>query len=181
MMKAIMHNLRRLAIVASLLFVLCTAAHAQQPPLQDALLDHLVGTWVLQGTIAGKPTVQDLTATWVLNHHYVALHEVSREKLPSGQPFYEATVYIGWNPDTSEYGCVWLDTYGGVLPVSLGTAPHRTEELAFVFKDPDPSFHTTFRYLEKDGSWTWAMDNDVKGTLKPFARLTMTQVKPPAK
>lgn len=86
-------------------------------------------------------------------------------------------VYVSWNPPTSDYGCVWLDVYGGLAPVSLGTAPHSTSELALLFKDKDSAFHTTFAYQQKTDSWTWKMDNDDNGTLKPFARATLTRAK----
>ena len=58
-------------------------AQASQP---DPLLDRLIGTWVLRGTIAGQETVHDMTCRWVLGAEYVEIHEVSREKTPSGTP-----------------------------------------------------------------------------------------------
>jgi hypothetical protein len=62
------------------ILVLVGIAGAQQPTFHDALLDHLAGSWVLQGTIAGRPTTHDITAEWVLAHQYLRLQEVSREK-----------------------------------------------------------------------------------------------------
>ncbi len=53
---------------------------AQQTTFQDSLLDHMIGKWVLQGTIAGKETTHDVIAEWVLSHQYLQLHETSREK-----------------------------------------------------------------------------------------------------
>jgi hypothetical protein len=88
-----------------LLLILCSAnvASVQQPPVNSPLLDHLVGKWVLRGTIAGKETTHDVTAEWVLDHHYVMIHEISRQKSAKGEPQYQATIYIAWNEPTKDY------------------------------------------------------------------------------
>ena len=71
-----------------LLLILCSAnmASVQQPPVNSPLLDHLVGKWVLRGTIAGKETTHDVTAEWVLDHHYVMIHEISRRRAQRRTP-----------------------------------------------------------------------------------------------
>jgi hypothetical protein len=89
----------------------------------ETLLDHLTGNWILHGTIAGKETTHDVDSEWVLNHEYVRIHEVSREKNGAGQPAYEAIVYIAWDAAAKEYLCLWLDsTSGGGLsgPIAHG-------------------------------------------------------------
>src|SRR5262245_10810292 len=43
----------------------------------NALLDKLVGAWVLSGTMAGKHTIHDVTASRTLNGNYVRLDEIS--------------------------------------------------------------------------------------------------------
>ena len=61
-----------------LVFGLAGVCRAQQPAAMNAqvqLLDHLAGNWVLQGTIAGKPTTHDVQAEWVLNREYLLLRE----------------------------------------------------------------------------------------------------------
>ena len=43
------------------LFVLAAfSTSAQQPTRKDPLLDRLVGSWILQGTIAGHQTTHDI-------------------------------------------------------------------------------------------------------------------------
>ena len=145
----------------------------QQPSLRDELLDRMVGNWVLEGTIAGKQTTHDVSGEWVLGHHYVRLHEVSREKGNDGKPQYEANVYIGWNPAEKQYGCVWLDTYGGIAPVSLAAGKREGDEIPFVFRDKDSVFHTTFRWVKESGEWEWRMDSEEKSGWKPFARVRL--------
>ncbi len=62
---------------------------------EHPLLDRMVGRWVMRGTIARRSVVHDVEATWVLAHHYIRIHEVSREKNTEGQPEYESMVFIG--------------------------------------------------------------------------------------
>lgn len=177
--------LRSLKLLAGLLFAALSLtgssaavlAQDQQPILHDALLDHLSGHWVLEGKIAGKQTTHDVDAEWVLEHHYLRIHEVSRERNAQGEPAYEATVHIGWNQASAEYGCVWLDTYGGLAAVSLGKAKRSGDQIPFLFQDKDDIFHATFVYHEAGDSWEWNMDNEADGKLRPFARVTLTRVK----
>ena len=71
-----------------LLFILFASTVARADVLQstNGIMDHLVGRWVLSGTIAGKKTTHQVSAKWVLNHGYVQLHEISREKAAGGRP-----------------------------------------------------------------------------------------------
>ena len=71
-----------------------TVAFGQQPPVNSPLLDHLVGKWVLEGTIAGRDTIHDVNAEWVLEHHYMRIQEVSRQKNEKGEPQYQATITL---------------------------------------------------------------------------------------
>ena len=136
------HSLRLLTLLAAM--SAAALVHGQQPLLQDALLDHFLGHWVLEGTIAGKQTTHDVDAEWVIGHQYLRIREVSRERNAQGEPAYEATVHIGWNQASGEYGCVWLDTYGGLAAVSLGKAKRNGDQIPFLFQDKDDNFHTTF-------------------------------------
>ncbi len=150
---------------------------AQQPTLRDSLLDQMTGNWILQGKIAGQETVHDIKAEWVLNHQYVRIHEVSRQKNASGQPEYEAEVYVGWDQSTSEYICIWIDVWGGVTPQSVGRAKPNGDEIAFLFRDKSDTvvFHTTFIHSKATDTWQWVMDNDEGGKLQPFARVKLSR------
>lgn len=149
---------------------------AEQPTLQDALLDKLQGAWVITGTIAGEATVDDLAVDWVNQHQYLRLHEVSRGRRSNGRPRYEATVYIGWNQPTAKYGIVWLDDFGGLSTQSIGLAAKAENRLPFVFTNPDGSFtRTTMTYDPATQNWTWTIDEDRGGKLSRFAALTLTR------
>jgi hypothetical protein len=170
---------RALAAVALFLFI-TGFVFGQQPAFHDQLLDHFQGRWVLQGTIHGQETTHDIANDWVLGHQYLKIHEVSREKNAKGDPAYEATVFVGWDEATSQYVCIWLDTYGGFSKSSVAHAPRSGDEIRFVFNDGKSDFHTTFLYDRKGDSWEWRMDSENGGTLKPFARVKLTKSRPSA-
>jgi hypothetical protein len=166
-----------LNIVASIVLVSFSAS-AQESTFQDPLLDHLIGKWVLQGTIAGRETTHDIISEWVLDHQYVRLHEVSREKNAKGQAAYEAIVFIGWDPSSSQYACLWLDSTGGggLSAQAIGHAKRNGDEIAFLFRGKDGSiFHTTFAYGKGSDTWQWLMDGEEGGKLQPFARVRLTK------
>lgn len=150
------------------------SAQTQRPPSE--LLERITGRWVLEGTIAGKTTIHDVDARWVLNGQYVQLHEVSREQDAQGRPAYEAIVYFTWEPSRGEYSCLWLDSTSnaGLSNGVPGRAKPSRDELRLLFKYPDGStFHTTFSYDRKADTWQWNMDGEDKGQLVPFARVTL--------
>ena len=161
----------------SLVLSLTPFAVAQQPPLNSPLLDHLGGKWVLEGMIAGKHVTHDVDADWVLDHHYLRVHETSREKTDKEKPQYEAVIFIGWNEEPKQYACVWLDVYGGLAPVSIGTATPKENEIPFAFKDEKGNVSLTndFVYAPKQGTWEWRIDNIENGAAKPFARVTLSK------
>ena len=126
---------------------------AQQTTFQDSLLEHMVGKWILHGTIAGKETTHHIAAEWVLQHQYMQFHETSHEKNSKGDAEYEAIVFIGWDQPSSRYACLWLDVTGGggLSPQAIGYAKPNGDDLAFIFKSSDGStFHTTFMYDRSD-------------------------------
>ena len=152
-------------------------AFAQQPPVSSPLLDHLAGKWLMEGTIAGKPTKHDIDAQWVLDHHYLEIHEVSREKKANGQPQYEAMIFVAWNEKPEHYSCAWLDVYGSFSVASIGVAPPSDNELAFVFKNEkgETDFSNVFVYDPKTDTWSDALDNVVNGAKQPFGRVKLTR------
>ena len=166
-----------LTIVASITLVSFSAS-AQQGTFQDPLLDHLIGKWILEGSIDGKETTHDVISEWVLDHQYVRLHEVSREKNAKGQAAYEAIVFIGWDQSSSQYACLWLDSTGGggLSDPSIGHAKRNGDEIAFLFKGKDGTiFHTRFVYSRGADTWQWLMDGEEGGKLQPFARVRLTK------
>lgn len=142
----------------------------------------MVGDWVLQGTVARgtigrQGVVHDVKADWVLAHHYIRIHEVSRDKNMDGRPEYEAMVFIASNERGPRYSCVWLDVTGGLSVLSIGSASPAGNEIPFVFRNEKGEIDLTnsFVYNPKDDSWEWRIDNVEKGVPKEFARLRLTR------
>ena len=161
---------------AALVLLVSSVACAQTAESPRTLLGHLTGTWVLEGTIGSKQITHDVEAAWVLGQHYVRLHEVSREKETTGEPEYEAIIFLEWEPDSGEYACQWLDsTGGGGLSANvIGHAKPSGNEIRLLFKSGNGSrIHTTFAYREADDTWQWLIDNEREGQLVPFARVTL--------
>lgn len=167
------------AILAVIVCFFTQPVSAQAPAFSDPLLDRLIGTWVLRGKIAGTDTTHDVVAEWGLNHEYVRLHEMSREKDGKGNAAYEAIVFIGSGRPAHEYTCLWLDSTGGggLVPEGFGHATRANEEIPFVFLDGSSkiSFKNTFAYDKSTDSWAWIMDNVVDGKAKPFGRVKLTK------
>jgi hypothetical protein len=161
-----------------LLLAITFQSFGQDSTFQDPLLEHMVGKWSLQGTIAGQETTHDINIEWVLAHQYLQIREKSHEKDAKGEAAYEAIVYIGWDQHARQYSCLWLDITngGGLSAQAIGHAKRAGDQMAFLFKGGDGSlFHTTFAYDRKVDQWQWLMDAEENGKLQPFARLTQTR------
>jgi hypothetical protein len=170
--------MRRLWLLLAALVFGAAPLRAQQPTFTDSLMDRMVGRWVLRGTIAGEATTHDVTVDWVLQHQYLRVHEVARERDAAGKPAYEADVYIGWDAQANQYVCAWLDVFGGISTQSIGRATRGGDAIPFVFTNRDDrgGFHTTMAYQRATDSWTWRMDNvAADGTESPFARVALTR------
>jgi hypothetical protein len=149
---------------------------AQQSSFQDELLDRLTGNWIMQGIIAGQEITHDLEISWILEHQYIQIKEISREKDPDGTAVYEALVIIGWDPKLENYACLWLDVTGGsgLDGNAIGHAIRKGDELPFIFKiDSENAFHNTFSYYRSDDTWQWKMDSEKNGQFSNFAKVKL--------
>ncbi len=164
-------------VIFGFLLLFSSSAMSQTALSPDTLLDRLAGTWVMRGTMAGQQTTHDVHAEWVLARQYLQLHEVSREKDSTGHPAYEAIVIVAWDKKQQQYGCLWLDITGlwNFSGDGIGHAKPAGNEIPFLFKTPGGNFHNTFAYDEKSNSWRWALDDEDKGKIVPFARVTLTR------
>ena len=157
--------------------LLTTPLTAQEFGLRDELLDRMIGEWVLRGTMAGGEVVHDVTFEWVVQHHYVRMHEVAREREADGRPAYEAMVIIGEDPHSDGYAAMWLDNTGtgGLTGDGLGHAMAIGDSIPFVFHFPDGSpWHTIFVYRRATDHWEWVMHGEGKDD-DLFAKVTLTR------
>jgi hypothetical protein len=161
--------------IAWLSLLLAASASADEPPFEDELLDRFVGSWVMQGVIAGDDITHDVQADWVLGHQYLRFHDVSRETKATGEVEYEATVYIGWDKPSGRYVCLWLDVTGGggLANDVFGYAEPADDKLAFVWGTGNETWHTTFIYDRETDAWRWTMDGEKDGDRTPFARVAL--------
>ena len=169
--------MRRLIGVLAWLLV-SAAPLSAQALAPDSVFDRLVGRWVLRGTIAHQQTVHDVTFEWLLGREYLQMHEVSRERGPSGLPLYEAVVLFGRDPRSGAYACLWMDNTAAAAfdPQGIGRGAVAGDSLPFVFQyTATTGFHTTFVYDRHTDAWQWHMDNDSLGVLRPFARVVLTR------
>ncbi len=166
-------------VLCSVLFCCSVSAEPEMPSAPTALLNHLAGTWILRGTIAGKPTTHDVEATWVLNHEYLQLHEISREKNAGGGPAYEAIIYIGWDAKTQQYACLWLDSTSGdgLSSGVIARANPAGDSIPFIFPlSASDQIRTTFSYDKAADTWQWLIDNVANGKTQRFADVRLNRV-----
>ena len=159
-----------------LLGLLCAAPAGAQapPPVADALLDGLVGTWTLTGQVMGDSVRYDADAEWVLGHQFLRLRMTDAQRPPQ----YAAHVYVGYDSTAQRYVAHWLDTTGGGASTTLGTGRRTDSTLTFRFDYPDGPFRTTFEH-RADGRWRVRMrSKDASGTWTPFASYSMTRAAP---
>ncbi len=169
--------MKRAAGLALVTLLGAAPLQAQASP-PDSLLNHLIGSWVLRGTIAGNQVVHDVTCQWVLGAGYVEMREVSREKTLSGAPQYEAIVYVGRDPKTQVYSVLWLDNtaFGAFAAAGTGHAMAAGDSIPFVFGGPPTDrIHNTFVYKRVTNTWEWHIDNEDANGRRVFARVTLSR------
>ena len=154
---------------AAIAYVLCSSvvALAQAPldgpkrPMQDPLLDQMVGSRKLTGRIAGQPADHAVNAEWVLNHQFLRIHEKSNTSSPDGTT-YETMVFVGYDNASERYVVHWIDIYGGRFSETLGYGKRDGNAIRLTFEYPDGPFHTAFLWDSNAKTWRWEMDS--KGT-----------------
>jgi hypothetical protein len=50
----------------------------------------MIGTWKMEGKIAGRDAHHEAEAAWVLNHQFVRIHEKTEDAAPATEKRYEA-------------------------------------------------------------------------------------------
>jgi hypothetical protein len=168
-------SMKRLSKSLLVLLLASASSTAQQSSADPAqLAERLPGHWLLQGAIGGKQTTHDVDAEWVLNHEYVRLHEVSREKKADGQPAYEAIIFIAWDGAKKDYVCMWLDNTegGGLSAQGLARGMAENDAIHFIFHagGPNEQFHNVFEYHRGSDTWEWRLDDD-EASCRPLETL----------
>jgi hypothetical protein len=146
-------------------------------PLQDDLLDRLVGSWELTGTMQGQQLQQACSAQWVLNHQFVHLHcRESKHPPLLGLP-YEADMYIGYDGTTRRYVAHLLDIFGQIAP-SLGYAERSGNKLVFLFEDSAGAIENSMSWTPGGDTWHVSIRQRRNGPWSAFAEKELRRTKP---
>jgi hypothetical protein len=141
-------------------------AQTARPASMDALLDRLVGRWVMTGSVRGQPVTYTLDAARVLQGRFVELHmeDVSRP------PAYEARVFVGVDSAGSRYIAHWLDKFGAAFSIPHATGEARGDTLLLTFPYPDGAFRDRFVYNRPTDAWYFRLEAaDSTGGWRLFA------------
>jgi hypothetical protein len=150
------------------------------PPWHDDFVDHMAGTWKMEGQVMGRPAHHEVQAEWVLNHQFLCIREKTSADAPATESRYEATWFLGYDPVGERYVLHLFDVFGTRFSETLGYGSRDGDAIHFVFEYPDGPFHTTLRWLAEKDSWQWAMEQkDKGGKWTPFADLKLARVTKP--
>lgn len=173
-----MSSVRVLLLITLLIAFVQPVAFAQAPsPWRDDLVDHMAGTWNLDGQVMGRDAHHKVEAEWVLNHQFLRIHEKTDSRAPSSERSYEAIWFLGYDTTSKRYVLHLMDIFGGRFSETLGYGSRHDNEIQFVFDYPDGSFHTAYRWSPSTDTWQWLMEQkDKDGKWTKFADLKLARV-----
>ena len=151
---------------------------AQAPAaLRDDLVDHMAGTWAMEGRVMGRDAHHKVQAEWVLNHQFLRIREETDAGAPASEHRYEATWFLGYDPVSDRYVVHLLDMFGARYSETIGYGVRDGDSIRLVFEYPDGPFHTTYRWSPEKDTWQWLMEQKNKdGKWTNFADLKLTRL-----
>jgi uncharacterized protein (DUF302 family) len=156
-----------LPLALSVTLVAPLGAQTTSPAAMDSLLDHLVGHWIMTGTVRGRPATYTLEARRVLRGRFVELHMTDVAQPPA----YEAMVFVGVDGAGPRYIAHWLDNFGAAYSIPPATGEARGDTVVLDFPYPDGAFRDTFAYDGSTDEWDFRLDAaDSTGVWHLFAR-----------
>lgn len=167
----------RCALLTVLLQLASAGASAQtSAPWPDDLVNHMTGTWKLEGRIMGRDAHHEVRAEWVLNHQFLNIQEKTAAGAPPSEHRYEASWYLGYDPVSERYVVHLLDLFGGRFSETLGYGTRDGNSIRIVFEYPEGPFHTAYQWSPQDGTWQWIMEQkDKAGKWATFADVKLTR------
>jgi len=143
---------------------------------RDDLVDHMIGTWKLEGQVMGHDAHHVVEVEWVLNHQFVRLHEKTSADAPASEKRYEAIWFLGCDPVSERYVLHLLDVFGARFSETLGYGAREANAIRFVFEYPDGPFHTTYQWSPEKDAWQWLMtQKDKTGKWTTFGDFKLTR------
>jgi hypothetical protein len=166
----------RLLLALTTLFVFRIPLAAQST-WSDDLVDHLAGTWRLEGQVMGHDAHHDVSAEWVLNHQFLRFEEKTAANAPKDEHPYNAIWFLGYDSTSERYVLHLMDIFGARFSETLGYGVRDGNQIRFVFEYPDGPFHTVFRWNPENDTWDWLMEQkDKSGKWVSFANLKLAKV-----
>jgi hypothetical protein len=168
-----------LLLLIALPIALVPVRSGAQTPAEwrDDLVDHMTGTWKVEGQVMGSAAHHEVQAEWVLNHQFLRIHEKTDAGAPSSEHRYEATWFLGYDPVSDRYVLHLLDVFGARFSETLGYGARNGNAIRFIFEYPDGPFHTTYRWSPEKDTWQWLLEQkDKDGKWTNFADLKLTRL-----
>jgi hypothetical protein len=174
----ISQTLRRTPVGSIATILLATtsvlAATPTQQPAKSAdemFLDGLQGSWIMSGTIGGKPAQYLADGRRVLEGGFLRLHMIDAQKPPQ----YEAEVFIGFDAKANDYIAHWLDRFGAAGARVVARGERKGEQLVIIFPYTDGAFRDTFLWKPASRSWSLLLESQsAGGAWATFATYTLT-------
>lgn len=168
------------AVVWLVVAVAYSAAQRAPADWHDDLVEHMAGTWILEGQVMGRPAHHDLVAEWVLNHQFLSLHEKTSADAPAAERRYEALWFVGYDGVSERYVMHLLDIFGARYAETLGYGTRDGNTVRFVYEYPEGPFHSTYQWSPRDDTWQWLLEEKNKeGKWVTFADLKLTRAAKP--
>jgi hypothetical protein len=168
-----------LLLLIALPIALVPVRSGAQTPAEwrDDLVDHMTGTWKVEGQVMGRDAHHEVRAEWVLNHQFLRIHEKTDAGAPASEHRYEATWFLGYDPVSDRYVLHLLDVFGARFSETLGYGAREGNAIRFVFEYPDGPFHTTYRWSPEKDTWQWLLEQkDKDGKWTNFADFKLTRL-----
>jgi hypothetical protein len=77
---------------------------------QDGLVNHLAGSWKLEGKVMGSNAHHDVQADWVLNHQFLRIQEKTAANAPATERPGSNQAFRGLGNGASELFAVCIPT-----------------------------------------------------------------------
>jgi hypothetical protein len=148
------------------------SAYCADSPDDNSFLDRLQGSWMMSGTLGGKPVRYRADGQRVLQGGFIKLHMIDA----ASPPRYEADVFIGFDPNAHDYIAHWLDRFGAAGARVVAQGKRVGEQLVITFPYADGPFRDTFTWQPSTKSWTLLLESQAAdGSWSTFASYTLTR------
>jgi hypothetical protein len=138
----------------------------------DAYLNHLQGSWMMEGTYAGKPVRYRAEGQRVLKGAFLKLHMIDA----ASPPQYEAELFLGFDPKANDYIAHWLDNFGAAGARVVARGERQGERLIVTFPYAEGAFRDTFTWQSAAKSWSLLMESQRSdASWKTTGKFTLTQ------